>query len=555
MVDGPAGQIERCKAAYRKRFDILKRWHDDPRFLRYSRTYYKDHPAEFIDTWISTMDPRNAERSLPTVLPFVMYPRQRQMVDFVRQCLQEEAEGAVEKSREVGATWICAAFSVWLWLFRGNISIGWGSLKAEYVDSGANPSSIFEKIRIAIRNLPPILRPRAYETPHMRIINHDNGSIMVGECGDNIGRSGRNLIYFVDEAAHLQRPEKVEASLSANARVRILVSSVHSDGHVFQSKCETGQPWSPDAPLAKDRANVFEFDWSDNPLMTQEEYDNKRAAYKRQGLLHVFKQEYDRDPLGSTSDQIINPEWFDAAIDAHKKFPELATGKYMAALDVADEGGDFSALSLRKGLTLRRLEDWDLNAQETARVTIRKLKPYLPAKPSAINTLQCQYDSVGVGSNVKNEVQRLHDDGLLPEGMEFVAWNAGAGVLEPDAHVVPGDRNSPTNQDHYANLKAQAVWSVRNRFEKTYLVIQHGEEYPADELISISSKVPRELRARLRKELAQYRRKSTALLKEGIDKHGGQRSPDLADSVVQLYFPAQRLSAYARAMLNPNTFL
>jgi hypothetical protein len=36
------------------------------------------------------------------------------------------------------------------------------------------------------------------------------------------------------------------------------------------------------------------------------------------------------------------------------------------------------------------------------------------------------YDSIGVGSGVKAEINRLTDDGLLPEGVSFASWNAGA---------------------------------------------------------------------------------------------------------------------------------
>lgn len=55
----------------------------------------------------------------------------------------------------------------------------------------------------------------------------------------------------------------------------------------------------------------------------------------------------------------------------------------------------------------------------------------------------------------------------MPAGITFRPWNAGAAPLRPREHVVPGDRETPINGDFYANLKAQAWWQMRLRFERT----------------------------------------------------------------------------------------
>jgi phage terminase large subunit len=76
---------------------------------------------------------------------------------------------------------------------------------------------VFWKARYLIENLPREFRGtwnRRKHSPHMRIIFPDTGSAMTGEAGDNIGRGDRTTIYFVDESAHLERPQLVDASLS-----------------------------------------------------------------------------------------------------------------------------------------------------------------------------------------------------------------------------------------------------------------------------------------------------------------------------------------------------
>lgn len=92
--------------------------------------YYKEHPVDFIEDWCYTFDPRNAGTGKLTKIPFILFPRQREFINFLHACLRAEAHGLVEKSRDMGATWLCVAFSVWLFLFEKDATIGWGSRKA-----------------------------------------------------------------------------------------------------------------------------------------------------------------------------------------------------------------------------------------------------------------------------------------------------------------------------------------------------------------------------------------------------------------------------------------
>jgi hypothetical protein len=84
-----------------------------------------------------------------------------------------------EKSRDMGVTWLCVGFAVWMWLFHPGTVVGFGSRKEEYVDKIGDPKSIFWKIRQFIALLPVEFRPAGYiesrHAPHMRIINPENG--------------------------------------------------------------------------------------------------------------------------------------------------------------------------------------------------------------------------------------------------------------------------------------------------------------------------------------------------------------------------------------------
>lgn len=161
-----------------------------------------------------------------------------------------------------------------------------------------------------------------------------------------------------------------------------------------------------------------------------------------------------------------------------------------------------------------------------------------------------QYDSIGVGAGVKAEANRLGSecgsDGqpLLPGGLSFRPWNAAAAPLRPRDHVVPGDRATPTNGDFYANLKAQAWWQLRLRFERTHKAITAGENYDPANLISLPRDMPG--LASLRRELSQPTRAVNGALKLVVDKKPeGTRSPNKADALVMAFWPAEEMVASA----------
>lgn len=493
---------------------------------------YRDDPVAWIMHWAVTYDPRIAGTEQPTTMPFVLFERQVEAIEFLHQLVSNQQNGLFEKSRDMGLTWLAGAFSVWVWLFWPGAAVGWGSRKEQMVDKLGDPDSIFEKMRIIVRNLPSFMLPKGFKPgehmPFMKLVNPANGASITGEAGDNIGRGGRKLIYFKDESAHYERPEKVEAALADTTNCQIDISSVNGLGNVFHRRREAGQDWAPGQELARDRVNVFVMDWSDHPAKTQEWYDQRRAKAEADGLLHVFAQEVERNYAAAVAGVIIPADWVTSSIDAHIKLGFDDSGAWRAALDPADEGGDLHALAIGKGSVLHSIEDW--GAGDTGQAT-RKAVDALRGK-----SVELQYDSIGVGAGVKSEANRLQSEGLLPPGLKFMPWSAAAAPLNPDQRVIPNDNESPINRDFYHNLKAQAWWELRRRFERTYKAVTSGEKYDPATLISLPSSLPH--LHKLRKELSQATRGKTSSLKMVVNKSPeGTRSPNMADAVVMAFWP------------------
>lgn len=536
------------KAVYAWRIEQITKLRADPSMLDAAKRYYAKRPAEFIMHWMDTYNPRKATSKW---MPFVFFARQADYLQFLQSCVEEKENGLVEKCRDAGVTWLSCGYSVHSWLFIKDDAIGWGSRKQDLVDKLGNPDSIFEKMRQILRRLPQEFLPRGFSmdkhATFMRFINPENNSVIMGEAGDNIGRGGRTRIYFKDESAHYERPEKIEAALGDNTNVQIDISSVNGLGNVFHRRREAGIDWSVGKVIDPGYTRVFIIDWRDHPEKTQEWYDQRKAKYEREGMQHIFAQEVDRNYAAAISNTIIPYEWIDKAVDAHLfiKWRDdkgiMRTGFteadipniWMAGLDVADGGIDRNSLALRQWIIWRDSEEWgERDPGISTRRAIARCRPY--------KGIRVMYDSIGVGSGVKTEYNRLHIDEKIvtPEQCRFVPWNAGGAVRNPYDRLIENDDDSLLNRDMFQNIKAQAWWSVRTRFYKTFKNITEGVIYPVDELISLDSRMA--LLSQLKKELAQPTRGESSSLKTIVDKKpDGTKSPNLADAGIQMFFPVE----------------
>lgn len=537
----------------KKRQEKFLRIKDDQTLQVGAREYYKTRPKEFINDWAITYDPRNVSKNLPTLMPFCLFPRQEDLVDFLYDCMLKQESGLIEKCRDMGATWVAAAFSAWLWIFHPGSAIGWGSRKEQLVDKIGDPSSIFEKIRMILQYTPAWLKSKYFNPnkhcSYMKITNPETNSSIMGECGDNIGRGGRTSIYFKDESAHYERPDKIEASLGDNTDVQIDISSVNGNGNIFHRRRLAGLVWNQNNKdtLPSGVTRIFIMDWRDHPAKDQVWYDKRKKKAEDEGLVHVFSQEIDRDYSSSVEGILIPGLWVRTAIDAHLKLGFEAEGKHRGGLDPYDEGMDCHAFVSIKGSVFTYAEMWsEGDTGQAAGKAVNLCKQY--------KVRHLQYDSPGVGAGVKTETNRLRREGELPKNLRVLPFDPHGKVMSPSERISemenaalidenykeaeklmdtkdPDEILSPKNKDFFKNLKAQGAWNLRRRFERTYIAITQGIKFDPDYLISIPSNLP--YRIELENELSQPTYKKDLSGKVLINKKpDGTKSPNLFDASV-----------------------
>ena len=230
------------------------------------------------------------------------------------------------------------------------------------------------------------------------------------------------------------------------------------------------------------------------------------------------------EPVADSELAIIKPSWIEAAIDAHEKLGFSAAGRRILGFDVADEGDDANATVLRHGSVVTDMQQW--RGQD---VIYSADKVYLYAQEQNIDRIV--YDNIGVGAGVKAQFRRKSGK------VQTLGFNAGGAVYKPDAKYTDDKKN----RDMFANIKAQAWWMVRDRFYKTWRAVHHGDNYPEDQLISLSSSLHElEYLTELSRPQVDYDQNGRVKAESKKDmKKRGIPSPNRADALVMAFAPVQ----------------
>lgn len=506
---------------FRRRLELLEKLRADASLLAAFKVHYAQNPADFINDWGVTFDPRNIEVGLPPLMPFVLFDRQRECIDYIVRKWRGRTPGLIEKSRDVGLSWIVVGLGCAMCIFNPGFVAGYGSRKEEYVDKLDGPKSLFYKARLFMQYLPPEFRAgwSRKNAPHMRIAFPETGSYMAGEAGDGIGRGDRTSIYFVDEAAHLERAKLVEASLSATTNCRVDLSSVNGMGNTFAEKRHSG------------KVEVFVFDWRDDPRKDDEWYAKQCDELDP----ITIAQEIDRNYAASVEGVVIPSAWVQSAINAHVKLGIKPTGEHAAALDVADQGRDLNCFGGRHGVVLRAVASWSGKGDDIFGTVERAFQ-----ECDIGGFRSFDYDGDGLGAGVRGDARVINERRKaagLPE-ISVGTFRGSGDVIDPTAPIPSASKTKSdrTNEDFFQNRKAQAWWALRVRFQITHRAVAEGAEFDPDEIISIPSDLP-ELR-QLTVELSQPTYDKNTAGKIFINKApDGSRSPNHADMVMMLYSP------------------
>jgi phage terminase large subunit len=260
---------------------------------------------------------------------------------------------------------------------------------------------------------------------------------------------------------------------------------------------------------------------------------------------HIWHGHFNDD----VEDSLIEPDWFDACIDAHKKLGFEPKGNIVATHDPSDTGGDAKGFAIRQGNVF--LEAKEIDA-ENANIGIEM------ACNDAIKwgADSFGWDCDGLGAPLRKDVAEC----FAGKNIRSFMFKGSEAAHQPESIYGfaedYGFKEAKKNKDVFANKRAQNYAALADRCRKTWELVRAVEAgkpvhvLNPDDLISFSSDIKQ--LSKLRSELCRLPLKpngrglillyTKAEMRSGITLHGGQKvvipSPNMGDCCMMSFDPA-----------------
>jgi hypothetical protein len=112
-------------------------------------------------------------QEFPKTVPFVLFPFQEDVIRKLWKCIVDGQPLFIEKSRQMGLTWLIAGVFLYGFLFHKHKYLII-SQKEEYVDKMGDMRTVFEKLRFFMKHLPQWLFPdgfnKSINSPHNKFM-------------------------------------------------------------------------------------------------------------------------------------------------------------------------------------------------------------------------------------------------------------------------------------------------------------------------------------------------------------------------------------------------
>lgn len=219
------------------RAKLLKKAEDDVGFQKELVTACAESKLFWLNSMVWTYRQwdvnENGERvqAKHTNVPFITWEIQDEAVTKLEQYVINGRSVGVDKSRDMGATWIILAFCDHYFLFDDDKQILLLSRTENYVDQAGNPKALFWKIDYLHEWLPEWMRPPGVlrggkNRTKMHMHNEITKSTIDGESTTaNAARGDRRFIIMMDEFAAVENGQAMRSATNDAALCRIVNST------------------------------------------------------------------------------------------------------------------------------------------------------------------------------------------------------------------------------------------------------------------------------------------------------------------------------------------
>lgn len=220
----------------------------------------------FVDHFVYTIDPRDLTR--PSC-HFILYDFQRKTARDIIACIRSGKSFLIDKSRDMGATWIMMAIITWMWLFDESFHALIGSRKEDLVDSGSI-DDLYGKIDFILERLPSWMlngyEKKAPWRKQMMLKHPASGNVISGESANtNFGRGPRKNLVYLDEYAFWESDRTVWQGIQDTAPCKAITSTCFGEANMF-AELRFAEP-----PVLQ----VFTLHWTLHPCKNEEWYNEE----------------------------------------------------------------------------------------------------------------------------------------------------------------------------------------------------------------------------------------------------------------------------------------
>lgn len=215
------------------RYNLLRRAEGNPQLQEACLETSRQDPIFWFETFCWTYDPRKAPHS---DIPFELYPFQKKFILELVKCIKTGESLLIEKSRDMGLSWLVMLTFQWFWIFEEGASFHVGGKVESDIDNKGNRSTLFGKIRYNIDFLPLWMLEKLKKTEdcHMKLVCPHNGNTITGGAATpNFGRGGRYKAILFDEFAFHPYGDYAFASASQASNSIICVSTPYGKANKF----------------------------------------------------------------------------------------------------------------------------------------------------------------------------------------------------------------------------------------------------------------------------------------------------------------------------------
>jgi hypothetical protein len=311
---------------------------------------------------------------VPNDVPFLLFDFQKDVLDEMIECITKGNNLFIEKSRQMGITWLIMAVFLWGFLFKGwRVHII--SQKEEYVDKLGDIQSCFERLRYFLRMTPDFLLPKGFQKevsgPNVKfraIVAPDGISSITGESANpNAGTGGTYTCIFMDEMAKQDHAKSINTACAAATQCRIFNSTPYGgEGTEYYSMRKLA--------MAKKIKGVSLL-WSLNPFYTKQWYEWKTNGMTEEQIQQELEINYTVSVIGRVYPKFQNVPSGDVHIGA---FPYDHTLPLYVALDNSHGGPDPHAVVVAQKDDFGRIRIID-SCQSN--LNIREMAHFLAKKP------------------------------------------------------------------------------------------------------------------------------------------------------------------------------